>query len=59
MSSSLPVPASPADRKAAGRSDWSTLQRLFPYLWQYKWRVLAALAFMIAAKEPTSACPCC
>jgi len=49
-SSSLPVPSTPADRKAAGRSDWSTLQRLFPYLWQYKWRVFAALAFMVGAK---------
>ncbi|BEP57650.1 ABC transporter ATP-binding protein/permease [Variovorax sp. V118] len=32
------------------RSDWATLRRLFPYLWQYKWRVIAALGFMIAAK---------
>src|SRR4030095_2877247 len=24
--------------------------RLFPYLWHYKWRVIAALAFMIGAK---------
>ncbi len=32
------------------RSDWATLRRLFPYLWQYKWRVIAALAFMIGAK---------
>ena len=34
----------------AARSDWATLQRLFPYLWQYKWRVIAALAFMVGAK---------
>ncbi|MDD2811692.1 ABC transporter transmembrane domain-containing protein, partial [Rhodoferax sp.] len=34
----------------APRSDWATLQRLFPYLWQYKWRVMAALAFMVGAK---------
>jgi len=26
------------------------LQRLFPYLWRYKWRVMAALAFMVGAK---------
>ncbi len=26
------------------------MQRLFPYLWQYKWRVIAALAFMVGAK---------
>ena len=32
------------------RSDWATLQRLFPYLWQYKWRVMLALAFMVGAK---------
>ncbi|CAM8670515.1 ATM1 ABC-type transport system involved in Fe-S cluster assembly, permease and ATPase components [Comamonadaceae bacterium] len=31
-------------------SDWKTLQRLFPYLWTYKWRVIAALGFMVAAK---------
>jgi len=35
---------------ARSRSDWQTLRRLFPYLWQYKWRVLAALAFMVGAK---------
>ncbi len=32
------------------RSDWDTLKRLFPYLWDYKWRVLAALTFMLCAK---------
>ena len=42
--SSGPQTAAPA------RSDWATLQRLFPYLWQYKWRVIAALAFMVGAK---------
>jgi ATP-binding cassette subfamily B protein len=26
------------------------LRRLFPYLWAYKWRVMLALAFMVAAK---------
>ena len=26
------------------------MSRLFPYLWIYKWRVLAALAFMVGAK---------
>ena len=30
--------------------DWQTLRRLFPYLWEYKWRVMAALLFMIGAK---------
>ena len=27
-----------------------TLKRLFPYLWAYKWRVVAALTFMVGAK---------
>jgi len=42
----------PPDAAAAAvpRSDWATLRRLFPYLWQYKWRVGAALAFMVGAK---------
>ena len=42
---------------AATRSDWATLRRLFPYLWQYKWRVMAALAFMIAAKMANVSVP--
>ncbi|MDI3382401.1 ABCB family ABC transporter ATP-binding protein/permease [Xenophilus aerolatus] len=47
-----PPPASvaPGAAAAAPRSDAATLRRLFPYLWQYKWRVFAALAFMIGAK---------
>ncbi len=32
------------------RSDLATLQRLLPYLWDYKWRVMAALALMVGAK---------
>ncbi len=32
------------------RSDWSTLSRLWPYLWEYKVRVVLALAFMLGAK---------
>jgi len=28
-------------------TDWATLKRLLPYLWQYKWRVFFALAFMV------------
>ena len=46
-SSPAPLSATP---QPATHSDWHTLQRLFPYLWAYKWRVLAALAFMVAAK---------
>ncbi len=48
-SSSFQVPAV-AGAPVAKRSDWATLRRLFPYLWTYKWRVMAALAFMVGAK---------
>ncbi len=51
--SSLPAAAPaaiPSTPDIPPKSDWSTLQRLFPYLWTYKWRVLAALAFMVSAK---------
>nr|WP_315463792.1 ABC transporter ATP-binding protein/permease [uncultured Rhodoferax sp.] len=51
--SGLPAAAPAALSSAPGvtpHSDWRTLQRLFPYLWIYKWRVLAALAFMLGAK---------
>ena len=44
------VSQKPAGGQPAQRSDWSTLSRLFPYLWVYKWRVVAALAFMVGAK---------
>jgi ABC-type transport system involved in Fe-S cluster assembly fused permease/ATPase subunit len=50
LSSSLPAPSAAANAPRPGRSDWATLRRLFPYLWQYKWRVFAALAFMVGAK---------
>ncbi len=44
---SSPLTTSPT---SPARSDWDTLKRLFPYLWDYKWRVLAALSFMLFAK---------
>ena len=46
----LSASAAPAAPPPERRSDWATLQRLFPYLWRYKWRVMAALAFMVGAK---------
>ena len=46
-----PSPALPVTAPAqASVSDWATLKRLFPYLWEYKWRVVAALSFMVGAK---------
>jgi ATP-binding cassette subfamily B protein len=35
---------------AVQAGDWGTLQRLFPYLWIYKWRVMVALSLMVGAK---------
>jgi len=40
----------PLDTKAGPRNDWATLKTLFPYLWVYKWRVLAAMAALVGAK---------
>ena len=51
------LPSAPGAAAAERRSDWSTLKRLLPYLWQYKWRVMAALAFMVAAKGANVAVP--
>ena len=44
------VPSPPDAGPAAPRSDWRTLRKLFPYLWQYRWRVMIALGFMVGAK---------
>ena len=43
-------PAPTSATPAPDRSDWLTLKRLLPYLLEYKWRVAAALAFMVGAK---------
>ncbi len=52
----LPAPVTAAS--AAGpRSDWGTLRKLLPYLWRYRWRVAAALTFMVAAKAANVAVP--
>ncbi len=45
-----PSPPPPAENPAQKRSDWATLSRLLPYLWQYKWRVVLAIVFMVGAK---------
>ena len=43
---SLPTPTVPG----AARTDWQTLRKVLPYLWQYRWRVGLALAFLLLAK---------
>jgi ATP-binding cassette subfamily B protein len=41
----------------APRGEWQTLKTLLPYLWQYKWRVVIALSFLILAKVANVAVP--
>ena len=50
-----PVPDAPGP--AGRRSDWGTLARLLPYLWQYRWRVGIALGFLVAAKVASVGVP--
>ena len=50
MRPNSPHPTPSESTTAPTKSDWDTLRRLFPYLWIYKWRVMAALAFMVGAK---------
>ena len=48
-SSSLPAPAD-ADVPRTRRGDWATVRTLLPYLWEYRGRVLAAIACLVLAK---------
>ncbi len=41
----------------AERHDWQTLRTLFPYLWQWRGRILLALACLIGAKLANVAVP--
>jgi ATP-binding cassette subfamily B protein len=50
MRRSGPSSPPPAVYAPASGADWAALRRLLPYLWQYKGRALAALAFMVGAK---------
>src|SRR3990170_1523742 len=43
-----PVGAPGAD--TARRSEWHTIARVLPYLWEYRGRVLLALVFLVIAK---------
>ncbi|HKC44893.1 MAG TPA: ABC transporter ATP-binding protein/permease [Burkholderiales bacterium] len=47
----MPLEAGPARTPAKRRpSEWRVLPRLVPYLWEFKSRVLIALAFLVTAK---------
>ena len=39
------------------RNDWQTLRTLVPYLWEFRWRVVAALACLFAAKAANVGVP--
>src|SRR5471030_3399892 len=56
---STPSPTTPPSSTAAkpARSDLNTLKTLLPYLWVYKWRVLAALSCLIGAKAANIGVP--
>ena len=43
----LPLPGA---APSPPRSDWATLRKLLPYVWQWRWRVGVALSFLVAAK---------
>ena len=54
----IALPATAANTPPAQqRSDWATLSRLFPYLWQYRWRVGLALLFLVGAKVANVSVP--
>jgi ATP-binding cassette subfamily B protein len=44
-------------RPARDSRVWQTVISLFPYLWQYKWRVLLALSCLVCAKLANVAVP--
>ncbi|TAK66578.1 MAG: ABC transporter ATP-binding protein/permease [Betaproteobacteria bacterium] len=48
-SAELSVDAAPP-APGARRNEWRAVGMLLPYLWEYKWRVIIALAFLAAAK---------
>jgi ABC-type transport system involved in Fe-S cluster assembly fused permease/ATPase subunit len=45
-----PPLSSPSAPTASKRSEWAVVGTLLPYLWTFRWRVLLALAFLVAAK---------
>ena len=49
--------ALPQSASAQRRREWRVLPMLLPYLWEYRWRVLFALACLIVAKLANVAVP--
>jgi ATP-binding cassette subfamily B protein len=48
--STLAAPPLPGTPTPARQSDLATLKKLLPYVWQWRWRVLIALSFLVGAK---------
>ena len=46
----LAVSSTAAAASAPAKSDWRVIRSLLPYLWDFRWRVALALAFLITAK---------
>ena len=47
--SAIPLPVEKGVPRTT-HGDWHAIAALFPYLWEYKWRVIAALLCLVAAK---------
>ena len=46
----LPPEPAAGGSAASPRSRWAALSALWPYLWEYRWRVGVALLMLVAAK---------
>ena len=51
------LPKPPAGQPAPATHVWLTLRTLLPYLWTYRWRVIAALACLVGAKVANVSVP--
>jgi len=56
MRRTLPDP-SQSPPAAEARGDWHTLQRLLPYFWEYRVRMVVALLFLVGAKVASVSVP--
>jgi ATP-binding cassette subfamily B protein len=45
-----PAAARSGSKPASGRGEWRVIGMLFPYLWEFRWRVIIALVFLATAK---------
>eukprot|EP01031_Cornospumella_fuschlensis_P011245 gene11245-13756_t len=51
------APVESAPPRPRKRSDWGTIAQLLPYLWEYKWRVMFAIACLVLAKVANMGVP--